>query len=74
MTPAHIPSHREPGTYQTATALTNARDLMRTLRHRLMLVMHARGPSSFMHSAPAALRELIRADYLTRPVPREIAP
>jgi hypothetical protein len=73
MTPAHIPSHREPGTYQTATALTNARDLMRTLRHRVMLVMG--GGTIVLHAlSPGALRELIRADYFTRPVPREITP
>jgi hypothetical protein len=32
-------------------------------------------PAAILQAAnPGALRELIRADYFTRPVPREIAP
>ena len=32
-------------------------------------------PAAVLQAAtPAALREMIRADYFTRPVPREIAP
>jgi len=46
------------GSYRRGGALTNARDLMRTVRHDVMLVMH----------------DLIRADYLARPAPWEVAP
>ena len=52
MTCAHVSSRREPGSYGQAGALTDARDLLRTVRHRVMLVRRARGLGRLPPGAP----------------------